>query len=193
VIILLSLNPKTDSTKMLSIPRDTRVDIPGIGMDKINHAYAKANVETTIQTIENILDLPIHFYAKVKMDGFKEGVDALDGITVNNDLAFEQDGYQFPKGEIHLNGDEALKFVRMRKQDPQGDFGRNRRQRMVIEAAMHKVASFSNITKVGSLLNIVGEHVETDISMGRMQSLFSSYRNTRNNIETIEVNGTGEF
>ncbi len=192
-MILMSLNPNTDSTLMLSIPRDTYVNIPGRGMDKINHAYAFGDVELSIQTVEEAFDVPVHFYAKVNMEGFKEGIDAIGGVTVQNDRAFTQGEHHFPEGSIHLNGDQALNFIRMRKNDPQGDLGRNKRQRMVIEAAMSEAASLSNITKIGSILNILGDNVETDVTMGRLQTLFFNYRNTRKNIDTIEINGSGQF
>lgn len=192
-IILMSLNPRTDSILMLSIPRDTYVHIPGHGMDKINHAYAFGDVELSIQTVEEVLRVPVHFYAKVNMDGFKEGIDAIGGVTVQNELAFSQGEHHFPEGPIHLNGDQALDYIRMRNNDPQGDIGRNKRQRMLIEAAMSEAASFSSITKIGPILNILGDNVQTDLTLSRMQSLFSDYRNTRKNIETIELNGSGQF
>lgn len=191
-MILMSLNPITDSMLMLSIPRDTYVDIPGRGMDKINHAYAFGDVELAVQTVENTFDLPVHLYARVNMEGFKEGIDALGGITVNNDLAFSQGGNQFSEGKIHLNGKESLDYIRMRKKDPRGDLGRNDRQRKVVVAAIEEAASFSSITKVGSILEIVGGNVKTDLDMDRIKSLFKDYRGTRHNINTIEVNGTGK-
>lgn len=192
-MILMSLNPNTNSTVMMSIPRDTYVNIPGRGKDKINHAYAFGDVELSIQTVEEAFDIPVHFYAKVNMDGFKEGIDAIGGVTINNDIAFSQDGHQFSEGPIHLNGEQSLAYIRMRKEDPQGDLGRNKRQRLVIEAAMSEVASFSSISKVGSILNILGGNVKTDLTMGRVQSLFSDYRNTRKNIVTLDIKGSGQF
>lgn len=192
-MILMSLNPNTNSIAMLSIPRDTYVNIPGRSMDKINHAYSFGDVELSIQTVEQTLDLPIHFYAKVNMKGFKEGIDAIGGVTVHNDLDFTQGSHQFQEGQIHMDGKESLEYIRMRKNDPQGDLGRNKRQREVIEAAIDEIASFSSITKIGSILNILGENVKTDLNMGRIQTLFTDYRNTRKNINTIELKGQGKF
>src|SRR5699024_10376281 len=100
-IIFMSLNPKTNSTKMLSVPRDTYVNIPGRGMDKINHAYAYGDVGLSIQTFEEAFDLPVHFYARINMEGFQDGINALGGVTVHNDLAFSQCGKDFPEGDIH--------------------------------------------------------------------------------------------
>lgn len=191
-IILLSVNPNTNSMIMLSVPRDTYVNIPGRGMDKINHAYAFGDVELAVQTFEEAFQLPVHYYAKVNMEGFKQGVDALGGVTIQNDQAFSQGGNQFSKGEIHLNGTQALDYVRMRKNDPRGDLGRNDRQRKVITAAIDEFASFSSITKVGSILDIIGGNVKTDLDMKSMQTLFNDYRGARHNVKTLEINGTGK-
>lgn len=197
-IILLSLNPRTNSTKMLSVPRDTYVDIPGHGMDKINHAYAfgdeddNSDVELAIGTFEGAFDLPVHFYASINMDGFEDGIDALDGVTVQNDLDFSHDGTDFPEGEITLDGSDALKYIRMRKEDPEGDKGRNERQRKVIKSAMNEAASFSSITKIGDLLDVLGDNVRTDMNMDRLKALFSDYRGSRDNIDSMEIDGNGE-
>ncbi|MFB4167811.1 LCP family protein [Virgibacillus sp. JSM 102003] len=192
-MILMSLNPQTNSMKMLSIPRDTYVNIPGRGMDKINHAYAFGGVGLSVQTVEENFDVPVHFYVKVNMEGFQQGIDALGGVTVTNDRAFSQGGVDFPTGEINLNGEEALKYIRMRKGDPRGDIGRNERQRNVIRAAIGEAASFSSITKITDILGILGGNVKTDLKMEQMQTLFSDYRQTRNNIDTMEISGNGQM
>lgn len=190
-MILLSLNPKTDSMIMLSIPRDTYVNIPGHGMDKINHAYAFGGVELSVQTVEEAFDLPVHVYTRVNMEGFKEGIDAIGGVTVNNTQSFSQGNSTFSEGSIHLNGTQALDYIRMRKQDSRGDMGRNDRQRAVITAAMDEAASFSSITKFGEILDILGGNVQTDLDMKRIQTLFTGYLGTRHNIQTMEISGSG--
>jgi len=192
-MILTSMNPNTDSMKMLSIPRDTRVDIPGYGPDKINHAYAYGDVGLSVDTVNQMLDVPIHFYVQVNMEGFKQGIDALGGVTVTNDRAFSQGDYDFPAGDIQLNGDKALSYIRMRKNDPRGDIGRNERQRKVIQAAIDKGASFSSITKVTNILDIVGSNVKTDLSFDQMQTLFTDYRQTRQTIDSMEISGNGQY
>ncbi|MBM7600515.1 LCP family protein required for cell wall assembly [Virgibacillus halotolerans] len=191
-MILMSLNPKTNAMTMLSIPRDTYVNIPGRGMDKINHAYAFGDVALSVQTVEEAFDLPVHFYARVNMEGFQQGIDAIGGVTINNTQEFSQDGASFSKGNITLSGEDALKYIRMRKNDPRGDMGRNERQREVLTAAIDKGASFNNITKVGDILNILGGNVKTNLDKDNMQTLFSDYRGTRKNSKTMEINGDGQ-
>lgn len=84
-MIVLTVNPALNSVKMLSIPRDTRTDIIGHGTeDKINHAYAFGDVEMAINTVEDFLDIPIDYYIKMNLDGFKDIVDAVNGIDVMN-------------------------------------------------------------------------------------------------------------
>lgn len=192
-MILLSLNPKNNSMIMMSIPRDTYVNIPGRGMDKINHAYAFGDVGLSIDTVEETFNIPVHFYARVNMEGFKQGIDAIGGVTITNNQAFAQGGRSFPQGQIHLNGNDALKYIRMRKNDPRGDLGRNERQRSVITAAMNKAASFSNITKFDDILHIMGNNVQTDLNIERVQALFNGYRDTIKNNKSLEINGNGQM
>ena len=192
-IILMSLNPRTDCMLMLSIPRDTYVNIPGRGMDKINHAYAFGGVDLAVQTVEETFDIPIHAYSRVNMEGFKLGIDAIGGVTVNNSLSFSSGGKTFEKGSINLNGEDALRYIRMRKQDPRGDHGRTERQRAVITAAMNKAANFSSITKFGEILDILGGNVQTDLDMAKIRTLFTGYAGTRKNIKTLQISGSGSF
>lgn len=192
-LILLSLNPKSKSMTMMSIPRDTYVNIPEHGMDKINHAYAFGDVPLSIRTVEDTFSIHIPFYVRINMEGFKDGINALDGVTVQNNHSFMQNGRQFNKGQLHLNGDEALDYIRMRKNDPQGDLGRNQRQRDVIKAAMNKATHFSSITKINNVLNILGENIQTNIDMKSLRQLFSSYRQTGNDIKTLELQGNGKI
>ncbi|MEQ6390855.1 LCP family protein [Bacillaceae bacterium S4-13-58] len=189
-MIFISLNPNTDSMLMFSIPRDTYVTIPGrLNKDKINHAYAFGGTQLAVETVEEFLDVPIHFYAKVNMEGFKDGVDALGGVTVNNQFKFSYDNFTFEKGEIELNGTQALAYSRMRKEDPRGDFGRNDRQRQVVEAAIKEAASFSSFTNITELLGIVGDNVKTNMEMNNMQDLFINYLGVQNNQKSLQIEG----
>ncbi|MED3646430.1 LCP family protein [Halalkalibacterium halodurans] len=192
-LIVLTVNPKEESIKMLSIPRDTRTEIVGRGTDdKINHAYAFGGAQMTIDTVENFLDIPIDHYVSINMDGFTQLVDALGGVSVENAFAFSQNGYQFEEGEIFLEtGDEALAYARMRKQDNRGDFGRNDRQRQIVEAVIKQGAQFSSITKAGAILDAVGESVRTDLQLDGMWELQSNYRGAAKNIEHLEITGEG--
>lgn len=191
-IIALTINPEKNSVKMLSIPRDTRTEIIGRGFqDKINHAYAFGGVEMSMDTVENFLDIPIDYYLKVNMEGFKDIVDAVGGITVNNDFAFTQDKFTFEQGTLKLNGEEALAYVRMRKQDPQGDFGRQKRQRQVIQGVVNKGASLKSLTKFDDIFKALGSNVKTNVTFDEMVDIQSNYKTAAGNIEQMKLEGSG--
>jgi polyisoprenyl-teichoic acid--peptidoglycan teichoic acid transferase len=191
-IIVMAINPDTNSVKMMSIPRDTRTEIVGKGtVDKINHAYAFGGVKMSLDTIENFLDIPIDYYVQINMDGFKDIVDAVGGVTVQNDMNFTQDGTYFPKGTLTLNGDKALKFARMREEDPRGDYGRQMRQREIIQTIIHKGASINSLTNYGDIFKALGKNVKTNLTFDEMVTIQSKYRSASNNIEQIPVKETG--
>ncbi|TFB18934.1 transcriptional regulator LytR [Filobacillus milosensis] len=192
-MIFASVNPKSNQILMFSIPRDTYVEIPGYGMDKINHSYAFGQEELTIKTVENFLDVPIHFYFKINMEGFEDGVDAVGGVTVTNTFEFSYGGFEFPKGTLHLNGEEALEFTRMRDVDPNGDFGRTSRQREVIKAMIGKVVSFESFTRINEVLSVIEDNVKTNMQLSQMKELYLSYRGARKEIATEHIEGSGEI
>jgi polyisoprenyl-teichoic acid--peptidoglycan teichoic acid transferase len=192
-LIVVTVNPNNNSTYMTSIPRDTRTELIGKGtQDKINHAYAFGGTTMAIQTVENFLDIPIDYYMKVNMESFKGIVDALGGVKVNNQrLAFNYQGYTFPKGTINLTGEEALAYSRMRKADPRGDFGRNERQREVVNAIINEGTQVSSFTKLGDILSVMGDNITTNMSFDEMKNIQNNYRGARNNVESLEINGRG--
>jgi polyisoprenyl-teichoic acid--peptidoglycan teichoic acid transferase len=191
-MIVLTVNPDKNSIKMLSIPRDTRTEIIGKGFDdKINHAYAFGGVEMSMDTVENFLDIPIDYYSKVNMEGFEDIVNAVGGVTVNNSLAFTEGGHTFPEGELVLNGKEALSFVRMRKQDPNGDFGRQQRQREVIQGVIRKGASFGSLTKFDDIFQALGKNVKTNITFDEMVDIQQHYKSAVKDVQQIQLQGSG--
>ncbi|MBY0097114.1 LytR family transcriptional regulator [Mesobacillus maritimus] len=193
-IIVLTVNPEKNSVKMLSIPRDTYTEIIGRGtQDKINHAYAFGGVEMAMDTVENFLDIPIDYYLKVNMEGFQDIVNAVGGITVNNDMEFTEGSFHFPQGSIDLDGREALAYVRMRKQDPQGDFGRQKRQRQVIQGVISKGASLGSLTKFDNIFDALGHNVKTNITFSEMVDIQSNYRKAASNIEQLKLEATGSY
>ncbi|WP_213021704.1 LCP family glycopolymer transferase, partial [Siminovitchia terrae] len=97
----------------------------------------------------------------------------------------------FPEGEISLNGEEALKYSRMRKEDPRGDFGRQLRQRQIIQGVIKKGANVSTLWKYDDMLKAVGNNVETNISFDEMKSIQKNYAEARHHVEQIEIEGSG--
>lgn len=191
-MIVMTVNPEKKSMEMLSIPRDTRVEIVGKGFeDKINHAYAFGGVEMSMNTVEKFLDIPIDYYVKMNMEGFKEIVDAVGGVTVDNDLDFTIDGFHYAKGKLDLNGAEALSYARMRYDDSRGDFGRQMRQRQVIQGVMNKGANITALWKYDDILKALSNNVETNISFDEMKDIQKNYGEARHNIEQVQIAGSG--
>jgi polyisoprenyl-teichoic acid--peptidoglycan teichoic acid transferase len=189
-MIVLTVNPETKSVKMLSIPRDTLTDIVGHGTrDKINHAYAFGGVEMAMDTAEEMLDIPIDYYVQINMEGFEDIVNAVGGITVNNDLSFEAGGYTFPKGSVDLNGKKALAFTRMRYEDPRGDFGRQLRQRQIIQGIIREGASVSSLWKFDDIFDALGSNVKTNMKFEEMVDIQKHYKDAANDIEQIKIEG----
>ncbi|OAB46260.1 LCP family protein [Paenibacillus glacialis] len=192
-MIVLSVNPSKGSILMFNIPRDTRTEIIGHGTtDKINHAYAFGGVNMSIQTAENLLDIPINYYIKVNMEGFSRMIDLLGGVEVKNQFSFKYEGYEFTEGHLKLNGAEALAYSRMRYDDPRGDFGRNARQREVLTQTIKNALQVSNIVRIQSMLDEVGNNAKTDITFDEMKKFIVNYRSDLNKIETLELIGQGK-
>lgn len=189
-MVVMTVNPETQSTKMVSIPRDTYTEIVGRGTtDKINHAYAFGGIEMSMNTTENLLDIPIDYVVQVNMEGFEDIVDAVDGVTVNNSLAFDN----FPEGEIELNGEQALNYVQMRKQDPRGDFGRQDRQKQVIQGIMRKGASINSLWNYQDIFDALGQNVRTNMKFGEMVDVQRNYQDAVTNVDQLLVeDGYGE-
>lgn len=191
-LIVLTVNPSQNSVKMLSIPRDTRTEIIGRGtQDKINHAYAFGGVEMSMDTVENFLDIPIDYFVQINMEGFKDIVDAVGGVTVQNNLDFSYGGEHFPKGEIQLDGGSALKYSQMRKEDPRGDFGRQTRQRQIIQGVIREGASLSTLTNYGDIFSALGNNVKTNLTFDEMVTIQSKYKDAGKDIEQLELKGSG--
>ncbi|WP_035157275.1 LCP family protein [Cohnella thermotolerans] len=191
-ILILTVNPQTHKVLMFSIPRDTRTEIAGKGVqDKINHAYAFEEVAGSIRTVENFLDMPIDYYVEVNMEGFEAVVNILGGVDVHNPFAFDYLGSSFRKGPLHLNGELALKYSRMRFDDPRGDFGRTERQRQIVSDVIRRAAQWNNALELPKVLKSVEKYVRTNMTFGEMQDLALKYRQKIGTIETTEIEGKG--
>lgn len=194
-IIVATLNPKTKSMLLTSIPRDTRTLIVGTGRyDKINSAYPTGGVDMAVNTVENFAHIKIDYVGKINMQGLSQLVDAVGGITVDNpidwyDEGYYKKGYHYKKGKIRLDGPASVGYVRMRHLDPLGDFGRNLRQRLVIQAIMKKAAGPSLLTNLNSILNAVGDNVKTDATFDQMKAIAANYRQCRDHVYTHEAYG----
>lgn len=191
-LMVLSLDPKNDKMQLISIPRDTRTYIVGKDFDdKINHAYAFGGPDMAIATVENFLDIDLDYYVSMNMKGFKELVDQLGTITVYNDVAWSDGTYDFGFGPTEMDGDKTMSFVRMRKQDPDGDFGRTKRQRQVVQGIVNQGATVGSVTKINGLIDVLGNNMATNLDFDDMKDLLADYRNTVKKFEDYQMKGTG--
>ena len=125
------------------------------------------------------------------MEGIEALVDAVGGIEVNNPFEFTYEGMTFPKGGQELDGEMALKYSRMRYDDPNGDYGRQERQRQIIMGVSKKVLSTNGLTNYQSILTTMGENVKTDLSFTDMRTLMGDYRAAFGNIKSDQMKGEG--
>ena len=195
-IVFLSISPKTKDALILSIPRDTRVEIPGRGMDKINHAYAFGGEKLISETVNSFLDVPLHFYAVVDFEGFVSIIDGLGGVEIDIekemhyvDKAGGVDINLYPGKQI-LNGEKALEYIRFRY-DKLGDLGRIKRQQKLAVALIKKMMNFDSIIKIPQLLEGIKEYIATNIKVQdviALANLFKGVNQEKFRIETVHGN-----
>lgn len=172
-MMVLSIDPRTDSVHMLSIPRDLWVNIPGYGFDRVNDAYRLGGTKLLLKTAEGITNTPIPYYAIVKFTGFQKVIDTLGGVTIDVKHAINDPTYPAPvgygfaplhirAGVQHMDGKLALEYVRTRHDDPLGDLGRNQRQQQLLSAIKSQVITPGNIFKLPLILGSVRQAISTN-------------------------------
>lgn len=191
-IMVATVNPQKKETLLVSIPRDTYTEIIGKQFeDKINHAYAFGGAAMAMDTTENLLDIPINYYIWLNMKGMADLVDVLGGVTVKNSIEFTHGDFNYTLGDLSMNGPEALHYTRMRKEDPRGDYGRQDRQRLVLQAMSKKLLNMSSVTKYQSILNVLGENMRTNLTIEEMRELERQYRPALVTIKQDFIQGEG--
>ncbi|WP_269045858.1 LCP family protein [Paenarthrobacter sp. Z7-10] len=184
---------------IMSIMRDTWVDIPGHGQAKINAAMAFGGIPLTVQTLEGMFGTRIDHVAVVDFEGFKAITDAVGGVPVNSPQAFTTGKFSYSKGVQTLNGDEALAFVRERHAFADGDYTRVKDQQLFLKSVISKVLTpsvLANPLKISDVVNTVSPFISVDKSLdaAAMGSLALELRNIRpSNVEsfTLPTKGTG--
>ncbi|HEX7065272.1 MAG TPA: LCP family protein [Bacillales bacterium] len=207
-LIVVTLNPDTHEMTMVSVPRDTKIEIDEIpeweGTHKINSAYTYGAIsgyganKLTIQKVEEKLNIPIDEYVAVDFKGFVEVVNALDGVSLDIKYGFWEENIfnhnkkiYFEEGPAHLDGEEALAFVRMRKRDVNTVYSRMERQRQFLKAALDQVISAGTIFKIDEIGKILGEHVETSLKPSEIYALEKIYSSMDpSSINTLKIKGT---
>lgn len=192
-LMVATFNKESRQVTLVSIPRDAYVDIvttDGEFKDKINHAYAYGGIDTTIATVENLFDIPIDYYATINFDGIEDLVDAVGGVEV--DVLIPVSGratgnVELEPGVQTLNGKEALAYARMRKDDPEGDVGRAKRQQQVLEAIINEATTINSFAKLNRIMNAVGNNIRTNMTLAEASQLQPYTKSLRSfNQETLK-------
>lgn len=192
--MVVSIDSKNNKVALISIPRDTRVYIPGEGYHKINNAHAigeqkkpPQGIDLAKKTVEETLDIPIHYYVRTNFGGLKQAVDAVGGIDVEvkealNDPEYPCDknpwkscGFKLKAGPTHMDGNTALKYARCRKGNCGDDFGRALRQQEVLRAVQEKALSMQTLSdpkKLTGLIETAADNIKTDLSITEMQRAY---------------------
>ena len=170
-LMVASFDPKTSEISLLSIPRDTRVSIPGRKYkEKINHAFAYGGIELTMRTVRQFLGIPIRYYVQIDTSGFRKIVDAIGGVPleVEKDMKWTDKAgglyIDLKQGYQVLDGEQAEGYVRYRWSD--SDYARTKRQQKFIAAAVKQVLKPSNLLRIDKLFRIANEAVQTNVPLG---------------------------
>lgn len=194
-IILVTVNPTTKKATMTSIPRDTLTEILGetsstsYYMFKVNSAYQFGGSSGSVKTVSAMLNVPINYYVEVNMKALESLVNALGGVDVNVPFSFSYDWCDFKKGKQHLDSRHAIAYARMRYDDPRGDYGRQLRQRQIIQAVVKKGLSVNGLVNYQKLLKVFAKYVKTNLTFGDMTSLAINYRSAASNISSGYIQG----
>lgn len=207
-MMVWSIDPQTKDVAMLSVPRDLYVKIPGHGYGKINSANALGGPKLAEQVVENVIGVPIHYYAVVDFSGFKQAVDAVGGVDINVTTPLIDPKYpcddgtkyandycpiHFNVGMQHMDGATALKYSRSR--ETTSDFARAARQQQVLVALRQKALTASTLTnpaKVTGLIEAIGNHFKTDLQFKDMMRLAAIVKDMDTTKITQKVLDTGK-
>ncbi|MDT7703960.1 MAG: hypothetical protein QOJ30_6285 [Pseudonocardiales bacterium] len=184
VVMLARVNPDGSEASVVSIPRDSWVDVPGRGMNKINAAYAFGGPSLLIQTVENLTQQRVDHFAVIDFAGFQSMVDSVGGIDVRVAGATSNAGVDFHEGLNHLDGAQALAYVRQRYDLPNGDLDRAKRQQNALRAVLSKAASGGALSDPAGLYDLVDAtsrtvSVDDTLSNNGLRSLAFDLRGLR--------------
>ena len=164
-IMVMHLPESGSNVQIMSIPRDSWVDVEGQGKAKINSALSTGGLPLAVSTVSDFIGTDLDHVAIIDFEGFKALTDSLGGVTVNSEQSFEKNGYSFTKGDNLLDGDEALTFVRERKSFKDGDFQRARNQQAFIKGLTSEIISadtLSNPKKIQSMVSDFSPYMYVD-------------------------------
>ena len=195
-MILCVLNPEDKKMTLVSLPRDTEVAVYGYEdyfPSMIYSAYVYGVSATAVKTVQKFLNVPIDFYATINMGGLEKLIDAVGGVKVEPTISFTYDGYTFKKGkEVNMDGEKALAYVRMRHEDPRGDYGRQERQRQVLTKLAFKSSGLTSLVNQ-KFLSTISKQMKTDLTFDDLLTLGTKYRVATHDMDSDFLQGTSEM
>ena len=198
-IILGSIDLEEKGIGLLFIPRDTRVEVPGHGKDRINASRAYGGIDLLKETVENFLDVPVDYYVETDFKGFVRIIDSIGGVEIDIEKPLnyvdEAGGVyiDLPAGETQLDGEKALQYVRYREKT-MGDIGRVERQRKFINALVEEVLRPNIVVKLPGIFKEVRNSVETDIPVRDITPFMNFFQDLNyDQIKTEMVPGVPEY
>ncbi|MGI6130085.1 MAG: LCP family protein [bacterium] len=197
-MMVATLDPEKQQAGVLSIPRDTRVSIPGWGTDKINAAHVYGGTDLAIRTVESVLNIPIHYYVKINYQGLRSLIDALGGIRIDvkEDMRYiDRAGglnINITAGPQVLDGAKAEEFLRYRNDT--GDIGRIERQQQFVKALAKEVFSAGTLLKIPELARVITDNVETNMTPAQIVFYTTAARGVDINSLPVEtLVGTDQY
>ncbi|MBC6434025.1 LytR family transcriptional regulator [Nostoc sp. HG1] len=196
VMLLVKFDPETKKIVMLSVPRDTRTEIEGYGVKKINSANVEGGPALTARTVSNLLGgAGIDRYVRINVLGVAKLLDALGGVTVYvpKDMKYQDDSQHLyinlKAGKQHLNGEQTLQLLRFRH-DELGDIGRIQRQQMVMRALMDQTLNPATVAQLPKVLDVVKDHIDTNLTIEELVALMGfGVRTNRSNMQMLMLPG----
>jgi polyisoprenyl-teichoic acid--peptidoglycan teichoic acid transferase len=196
VMLLLKFDPETKKIAMLSVPRDTRTEIEGHGVKKINAANVDGGPALTAKTVSNLLGgAGIDRYIRINVLGVGKLIDALGGVTVYvpKDMKYKDESQHLyinlKAGKQHLNGEQTMQLLRYRH-DELGDIGRIQRQQTVLRALMDQALNPATVAQLPKVLDVVKEHIDTNLTVEELVALVGfGVRTNRSNMQMLMLPG----
>lgn len=196
--MLVRVDETRREVKLLSVPRDSRVEIPGHGWDKINAAYAYGGPDLAMKTITKLLGIPVHYYVTVNTQGVAPLVDTLGGLEIDVEEPMYYDdpveglSISLGQGRQRLDGNRAMQYLRFRM-DPDGDISRIRRQQQFLQVLARQLLTPANFGRLPRWVALANRYVKSNVPSGEQLRLALAIYNSREKISAQTLPGGAEY
>src|SRR5699024_228452 len=194
IMVVITVNPEEESVVMTNIPSNTLTEIVGQESEgMIREAYETGGLSTTVNTVQDLLEIPIDYTLTVNLNGLADIIDAIGEVSVTATETFDQNGYSFVTGETYnMDGEMALAYI--------GDIdeaiesaNRQDKARQVVSAIVPQISQINSLTSIPKLLSSLNGNVLTNLSFKDIQTIALDYRQIITNVETVQLEGNSEM